>query len=55
MLPIVTLVGAMIIVLMLGAQNWQGKTRRTILISVMAVLQTVLLLVDMFMMKPPKM
>lgn len=54
MLPIITLVMLMAFAGILGRERWQRKTTKYILIAAIALLQTALVLLDMYTMKVPK-
>jgi len=55
MIPILTLIMLMAVAAILGAQRWRGKTSKYLLITLIALIQTALILFDMFTMKTPKM
>lgn len=53
MLPILTLVILMASAAILGAQRWEKKSTKYILIAAIGFVQTILILIDMFTMKMP--
>ena len=54
MLPIVTLLVAMFLALLMGKRHWGSKGTKFFLLALLALLQTGLLVFDMFTMKIPK-
>lgn len=53
MLAIVTLIFFMVLAIMLGGQRWRGKSIKYIILIILALMQTALIVLDMFTMKAP--
>jgi hypothetical protein len=54
MIPLVTLIGGMCFALILGRRQWRRKSTKVLLVAFVALVQTALLVYDMFTMKIPK-
>ena len=53
MIALTTLIFFMAVAVILGAQRWRGKGTKYLLVGILAVLQTALVLFDMYTMKVP--
>ncbi|MGO9480408.1 MAG: hypothetical protein ACLP05_01325 [Candidatus Kryptoniota bacterium] len=54
MLAIVTLILFMALAIIMGNEQWRGKSGQYVILTMLALLQTALIALDMFTMKMPK-
>ncbi len=53
MQPLLSLISLMIVTIVLGKGNWSSKSVKYAIVVVVAMLQTILVLIGMFTMKAP--